>query len=182
MIRLSSRSDETSKRATSAVIDLLRDHLQAALDHCEAITASRLVLGASVASGANGRTILRQNSQITRFVADLRARELAIALRLMRAGVVAKQGVDISPTLRPVAMLIGSGAAMLVDTATRLATDAGDPAAFTYLVERGLVPADATCLPDVIDTCDGFIALGVMAVVDVRAFLDAALTALDALV
>lgn len=178
MDRSLQQSASTSVAATAAAFDLLRDHLEAVLDHCAAIEAASLQLGASVASGANGRTILRQNRSVISFITDLRARELAIALRLTQAEVVVERAVYLSRAAAPIAALVKAGGTVLVDAGTRLASEAHDSSPFAYLVSRGLILSDATCLPDEVASSDQFIVLGVMALCDVRAFLDAALGAI----
>jgi hypothetical protein len=177
----SEKSAAVSAAAITAAMDLVRDHLCAALDHCDAIAASSMQLGASVSSGAAGRVILRQNRHVLHFVADLRARELAIALRLTQAGIVAERAAGLSSATAAISALVKSGGTVLVDAGTRIAAEAQDVSTFAYLAERGLLDDDATELPEQI-TCGGyFVVLGAMPLADVRAFLDAALRAVDAL-
>jgi hypothetical protein len=142
------------------------------------IETAALHLGASITSGANGRAILRQNRNVSDFVSDLRARELAIALRLTQASVVAERAASLAPVGTPIAALVKSGGTALVDAGTRLATEAHDGSPFAYLVSRGLLQTGATCLPDEIASSDQFVVLGVMALADVRQFLEAAVRAM----
>lgn len=178
MIRSLLHSAPTLAAATVAALDLLRDHLEASLDHCSSIQSATLDLGASITSGANGRAILRQNRSVTSFITDLRARELAIALRLTQAGVVAERALSLSQTAAPIAALVKSGGTVLVEAGTRLASESQDGSPFAYLVSRGLIDRDATALPDRIASSDRFVILGAMPLSDVHAFLDAALRAI----
>ena len=177
----SARLNEQTHGVAAAALALLCDHLEAARAHCDAIMSATVTLGASVESGANGRTILRQNRTVSGFVADLRARELSIALRLMQAGVVAERVASLDQRCRPIAALVKSGTTVLTDAASRVAVERSDTGAFIYLADRGALPTEATILPDEITITENFIVLGVMPLADVCRFLDRALDTIDAL-
>lgn len=182
MSRIALHADARPSAAPNALAiarSLLHGHLAAALDHCEAIGGAEIALGAAVDTGANGRAILRQNRELAAFVADLRARELAVALRLTQAVVVADRVAGIARAHAPLAALVRSGAAVVVDAGSRVAGEQQDMSAFAFLMSRRLLQPDATALPELVSAGDHYALLGVAPLADVCAFLETALRTVD---
>ena len=166
---------------------LLRDHLEAALAHCDALLSTSLPLGASLATGATGHALLAQDRAVSTFVRDLKTRELAIGLRLSRARAIAATSAKQDSACRPLALLVQSGASLMVDASVEagrhIKADTADIGDLAYLCRRGVVTSAAVALPavDMLAIEDTFLVFGLMSLRDVSAFLNTALDALDVL-
>ena len=186
MIGALTRPDERPADPGHLALALLADHLGAALAHCEALGAVSVPLGESITSGSNGRALLREDRALSQFVHDLRTRELAIGLRLTRACVLAAAVAEHDRGLRPLALLVRSGASILIDAAEDAArslrdgeADAGNVA---YLASRGLLPATAVELPaeGIFSADDTLLVFGLTPLAEVRGFLSGTLISLKA--
>lgn len=185
MIAVSERLQQRLGDPAQAARALLGDHLEAALAHCEALQSASILLGASLSTGATGRELLSQHCAVTLFVRELKTRELAIGLRLIQARAVAAATAKNDPACRPLALLVRSGSALLVeaaaDTGRRISHDLADTSDLAYLASRGLVPAMTVALSsaETLTLDDAFLVFGLTPLSEVIAFLNRALDGLE---
>ena len=147
--RLSIAPEQTRRTPREAVLDLLADHLEAALAHGGALLGMGVSTEAGVESGASGRAIIRQNRAVETFIADIRRRELSIVMRLLQARSCADEAARQDRALKPLLALINAGTAVIADAAEAMTPDAmGAPcdtggSIIAFLASRGLLSPEA---------------------------------------